>query len=190
MMSRKVVVQAIAIPTFALFALGSGSKKSEDTGTGAASSASSTSANGAAPGAAGNKVRGHCLDEKLGACTETYSPYGVESDQKLCDTMKGKWTASAECPRKETLWGVCTMREPALPGEATAAIHERIFYYDDGANRLRAGEARASGAAQRKDGCSALTGTWEAGPASAAGAAGTAGASGAAAPAAPKPAKK
>jgi len=151
MISRKTVIQAAVLPVFALLALGSGSpkKSSDKNGDPSPGTASTTTVTSAGD----NKAKGSCYDAKRGACTETYNPYGIDSEKKLCESMGGAWTASAECPRKDTLWGVCTQMDPIT----TTEIYEKIYYYNEGANKNAGGG---------KDACDALTGKWEVGPAS------------------------
>ena len=155
-LNRKLFIQAAILPVFALLALGSSKpKKSGD-----------SSLNGPSPdnvgtttttGAGDKKVMGNCYDAKRGACTETYNPYGVDSEKKLCESMGGNWVAAAECPKKDTLWGVCTQMDPFTPTD----VYEKIYYYNEGANK-------GVGGPTAKDACDALTGKWEPGAASAA----------------------
>jgi hypothetical protein len=153
-LNRKLFIQAAILPLFALLALGSSKpKKSGDSSPGTSADNVGTTTT---TGASDKKVQGNCYDAKRGACTETYNPYGVDSEKKLCESMGGNWVASAECPRKDTLWGVCTQMDPFTPTD----VYEKIYYYNEGANK-------GAGGPTAKDACDALTGKWEPGAASA-----------------------
>ncbi|CAN5925426.1 hypothetical protein BH11MYX4_BH11MYX4_61730 [soil metagenome] len=149
------------IPVFTLLAVGSSSPKKKDGDPAPASSAASATLTGGA--AKTGKVLGHCEHKADGFCKEVYSFSlgGEASEKKVCDALNSTYESATPCPTRDTLWGVCSRKDPAI-GDEKPELREKISYYDEGPNRASAG----GGADVAKGACDALSGEWAPGPAS------------------------